>query len=129
MASPASALASSGNGRAYCFNDLTHQIDVMNEEGLERTLTLDFGEEDAERRMAFVKLLEEKKNDFQGFGKMRHVSVFSVVGTVDYLLFSAFEPLSAFMAKRCGMNRWIMTLMEVCLFAISREKVINFMAM
>ena len=94
VASPASALASSGNGRAYCFNDLTHQIDVMNEEGLERTLTLDFGEEDAERRMAFVKLLEEKKNDFQGFGKMRHVSVFSVVGTDDYLLFSAFEPLS-----------------------------------
>jgi len=94
VASPASALASSGNGRAYCFNDLTHQIDVMNEEGLERTLTLDFGEEDAERRMAFVKLLEEKNNDFQSLGKMRHVSVFSVVGTDDYLLFSAFEPLS-----------------------------------
>lgn len=93
VASPASALASSGNGRAYCLNDMTHEIDVMNEEGLERTLTLDFGKEDTERRMAFVKLLEEKNNDFQSFGAQRHVSVFSVVGTNDYLLVSAYEPL------------------------------------
>lgn len=92
VASPASALASSGNGRAYCFNDLTHEIDVMNEEGLERTLTLDFGEEDAERRRAFVKLLEEKNNDFQSLGAQRHVSVFSMVGTDNYLLVSAVEP-------------------------------------
>ena len=92
VASPASALASSGNGRTYCLNDLTHEIDVMNEEGLERTLTLDFGEEDTERRMAFVKLLEEKNNDFQSFGAQRHVSVFSMVGTDNYLLVSAVEP-------------------------------------
>ena len=92
VASPASALASSGNGRAYCFNDLTHEIDVMNEEGLERTLTLDFGEEDTERRMAFVKLLEEKNNDFQSLGRMKHISVFSIVGTDNYLLVSAIEP-------------------------------------
>lgn len=92
VASPASALASSGNGRTYCLNDLTHEIDVMNEEGLERTLTLDFGEEDTERRMAFVKLLEEKNNDFQRLGAQRHVSVFSMVGTDNYLLVSAVEP-------------------------------------
>ena len=92
VASPASALASSGNGRAYCFNDLTHEIDVMNEEGVERTLTLDFGEEDTERRRTFVKLLEEKNNDFQSFGAQRHVSVLSVVGTDNYLLVSAIEP-------------------------------------
>ena len=92
VASPASALASSGNGRTYCLNDLTHEIDVMNEEGLERTLTLDFGEEDTERRMAFVKLLEEKNNDFQSLGRMKHVSVFSMVVTDNYLLVSAIEP-------------------------------------
>ena len=91
VASPASALASSGNGRTYCLNDLTHEIDVMNEEGLERTLTLDFGEEDTERRMAFVKLLEEKNNDFQSLGRMKHISVFSIVGTDNYLLVSAIE--------------------------------------
>ena len=92
VASPASALASSGNGRAYCFNDLTHEIDVMNEEGVERTLTLDFGEEDTERRRTFVKLLEEKNNDFQSLGRMKHISVFSIVGTDNYLLVSAIEP-------------------------------------
>lgn len=92
LASPASALATDANGRAYCFNDLTHEIDVIDKEGLQRTLTLDFGEEDTERRMAFVKLLEEKNNDFQSFGAQRHVSVFSMVGTDNYLLVSAVEP-------------------------------------
>ena len=92
LASPASALATDANGRAYCFNSLTHEIDVINKEGLQRTLTLDFGEEDTERRMAFVNLLEEKNNDFRGMAKKSHVSVFSVIGTEDYLLISAIEP-------------------------------------
>lgn len=92
LASPASALATDANGRAYCFNDLTHEIDVINKEGLQRTLTLDFGKEDTERRMAFINLLEEKNNDFQGMAKKSHVSVFSVIGTEDYLLISAIEP-------------------------------------
>lgn len=94
--SPFSALSSCGNGYAFCLHSLSNDILVMDEEGISRTLTLYFGEEDMERRVKYAKFIEEERISVDelmpgGSATPKHLVVFSVVSTDDYLFITAWD--------------------------------------
>lgn len=91
MASPSKAISSCGDGKVWCALNLTNEFLVINKEGIEHTFTLDFGKEDTDKRLAFVKRLEDEDfdmKDIRNIPRPKHMSVFSTVKTADYLLVS-----------------------------------------
>ena len=91
MASPSKAISSCGDGKVWYGFDLTNEFLVINKGELEHSFTLDFGKEDTDKRLAFVKRLEDEDfdmKDIRNIPRPKHMSVFSTVKTADYLLVS-----------------------------------------
>ena len=96
MTAPFSALSFSGNGNVYCLQALSNDILMLDKAGISRTLTLYFGEEDMERRQAYAKRLEEEQlsaDDVMmgGSSEPKHLIVFSIVNTDDFLFITAWD--------------------------------------
>ena len=69
---------------------------MMDKEGVSRTLTLYFGEEDMERRQAYAKRLEEEQLSADDVmmgesAEPKHLVVFSIVNTDDFLFITAWD--------------------------------------